>query len=162
TSRARRPRHARAAVPPRPRRRVSRAQPALRDVAVGHADDASSAAAAVKVLPSRAMIPAAAPPGSTLPTSRADCVALDRADPLASLRDAFVVPDGVVYLDGNSLGALPRRTPARLAEVATREWGEGLIRSWNTAGWIDLAQRIGDKIAALIGAGPGEVSVADS
>ncbi len=103
-----------------------------------------------------------ASPPSTLPTSRADCVALDRADPLRSLRDEFVVPEGVVYLDGNSLGALPRRTAARLAEVASREWGEGLIRSWNSAGWIDLPQRIGDRIAALIGAGAGEVSVADS
>jgi len=98
-----------------------------------------------------------------LPTaSRDDCVALDRADPLAGLRDEFVLPEGVVYLDGNSLGALPRRTATRLAEVAAREWGEGLIRSWNDAGWIDLSQRIGDKIAALIGARAGEVSVADS
>ncbi len=94
--------------------------------------------------------------------SRDTCVALDRADPLAALRDEFLLPDGVVYLDGNSLGALPRRTAARLAEVAEREWGEGLIRSWNSAGWIDLSRRIGDKIAALIGAGPGEVSVGDS
>ncbi|HEV7577781.1 MAG TPA: kynureninase [Caldimonas sp.] len=94
--------------------------------------------------------------------SREACLALDRADPLAQWRDEFVLPDGVVYLDGNSLGALPRRTAARLAEVAEREWGEGLIRSWNSAGWIDLARRIGDKIAALIGAHPGEVSVGDS
>ena len=94
--------------------------------------------------------------------SREDCLALDRADPLAALRDEFSLPDGIVYLDGNSLGALPRRTAARLAQVAAREWGEGLIRSWNDAGWIDLSQRIGDKIAALIGARSGEVSVADS
>ncbi|MEO8309958.1 MAG: kynureninase [Caldimonas sp.] len=94
--------------------------------------------------------------------SRDACLALDRADPLAALRDEFALPEGVVYLDGNSLGALPRRTAARLAEVAGREWGEGLIRSWNSAGWIDLSRRIGDKIAALIGAGPGEVSVGDS
>ena len=72
--------------------------------------------------------------------SREDCLALDRADPLAALRDEFSLPDGVVYLDGNSLGALPRRTAARLAEVTEREWGEGLIRSWNDAGWIDLSQ----------------------
>jgi len=123
----------------------------------GHA---SSAAAAVKVLPSRTMT--AALPWSTLPRSRADCGALDRADRLAALRDEFIVPDDTVYLDGNSLGALPRRTAARLAEVTSHEWGEGLIRSWNSAGWIDLPQRIGDKIAALIGAGTGEVSVADS
>ncbi len=94
--------------------------------------------------------------------SRDDCVARDRADPLAPLRDEFMLPHGAVYLDGTSLGALPRRTAARLADVATREWGEGLIRSWNDAGWIDLSRRIGDKIAALIGAGPGEVSVGDS
>jgi len=94
--------------------------------------------------------------------SRADCVALDRADPFAALRAEFVLPDGVVYLDGNSLGALPRRTAARLAEVTEREWGDGLIRSWNDAGWIDLSRRIGDKIAALIGALAGEVSVGDS
>jgi kynureninase len=94
--------------------------------------------------------------------SRDAAAALDRADPLAPLREEFVLPEGIVYLDGNSLGALPRRTAPRLAEVAEREWGEGLIRSWNTAGWIDLARRIGDKIATLIGAGPGEVSVGDS
>ena len=94
--------------------------------------------------------------------SRDDCVARDRADPLAPLRNEFALPHGAVYLDGNSLGALPRRTAARLADVATNEWGEGLIRSWNDAGWIDLSRRIGDKIAALIGAGPGEVSVGDS
>ena len=104
----------------------------------------------------------AASPSSTLPKSRAECAALDRADPLRTLRDEFIVPDDTVYLDGNSLGALPRRTAARLADVASREWGEGLIRSWNSAGWIDLPQRIGDKIAALIGASAGEVSVADS
>ncbi|MEO7114501.1 MAG: kynureninase [Caldimonas sp.] len=94
--------------------------------------------------------------------SRDDCVALDRADVLAPLRDEFVLPDGVVYLDGNSLGALPRSTAARIAEVALREWGQGLIRSWNTAGWIELSRRIGDKIATLIGARAGEVSVGDS
>ena len=94
--------------------------------------------------------------------SREDCVGRDLADPLQALRDEFVLSDGLVYLDGNSLGALPRRTAARVADVATREWGEGLIRSWNSAGWIDLARRIGDKIASLIGAGPGEVSVGDS
>ena len=93
---------------------------------------------------------------------RAACLALDHADPLAALRDEFSLPEGVIYLDGNSLGALPRRTASRLAEVSEREWGEGLIRSWNSAGWIDLAKRIGDKIARLIGAGPGEVSVGDS
>ncbi len=94
--------------------------------------------------------------------SRDACAALDRADPLAALRDEFALPGGVVYLDGNSLGALPRRTAARLAQVAEREWGEGLIRSWNGARWIDLSRRIGDKIAPLAGAGAGEVCVGDS
>ena len=99
---------------------------------------------------------------TALPLTRHDCLALDRGDRLAPLREEFMLPDGVVYLDGNSLGALPRRTPARLAELATREWGVGLIRSWNDAGWIDLAARTGAAIAPLIGAGPGEVSVGDS
>jgi kynureninase len=68
----------------------------------------------------------------------------------------------VIYLDGNSLGALPKTTLARLGEVVTREWGEGLIRSWNTADWIDMPRRVGDKIARVIGAKAGEVIVADS
>ena len=87
---------------------------------------------------------------------------LDAADPLASLRDQFVLPEGVVYLDGNSLGALPKRAAARVQATIEHEWGEGLIRSWNTAGWIELARSVGDGIATLIGAGPGEVSVGDS
>ena len=94
--------------------------------------------------------------------TRDDCIGLDRNDPLAPLRDAFALPDGVIYLDGNSLGALPRHTAARLAEVITREWGEGLVRSWNDPGWIDLARRIADRIAPLVGAAAGEVSVGDS
>ncbi len=94
--------------------------------------------------------------------SRADLAALDAADPLARFRDNFYLPHGVIYLDGNSLGALPVTTPKRVAEVVQHEWGEGLIRSWNTAGWIDLPRRVGDKIAQLIGANAGEVVVADS
>jgi kynureninase len=94
--------------------------------------------------------------------SRADLVALDAADPLGAARDAFALPPGVVYLDGNSLGPLPRGAAARVAEVVEREWGEGLIRSWNAAGWIDAPARIGDKIARVIGAGPGEVLACDS
>src|SRR5207247_754157 len=66
------------------------------------------------------------------------------------------------YLDGNSLGALPRRTIPRLHQVIAEEWGDGLIRSWNDAHWIEAPVRIGDKIAGLIGAKPGEVIVADS
>jgi len=94
--------------------------------------------------------------------TRADLKRLDRDDPLAPFRDRFTLPPGVVYLDGNSLGPLPRATPGRVAKVATREWGEGLIRSWNDAGWIDLAARVADGIARLVGAPPGSVAVADS
>lgn len=93
---------------------------------------------------------------------RAACAALDAADPLAPARERFVLPDGVVYLDGNSLGALPGATVPRLAEVVAGEWGRGLIRSWNDAGWIDAPRRLGDKVARLVGAAPGEVLVADS
>src|SRR5580698_11580633 len=94
--------------------------------------------------------------------TRADLEALDRSDPLARFRELFSLPPGVVYMDGNSLGALPRATPARVAEVVGREWGDGLIRSWNDAGWIDMPARIGAKIGRLIGAPPGTVMVADS
>lgn len=87
---------------------------------------------------------------------------LDRADPLRALRDQFTLPDGVIYLDGNSLGGLPKSAPARIAEVVTQEWGQGLIRSWNAASWFDLPQRLGDKVARLIGAAPGEVVCTDS
>jgi kynureninase len=92
----------------------------------------------------------------------AACEALDRADPLAFHREAFALPAGMVYLDGNSLGALPRATAARVADCVRREWGEDLITSWNRADWIGLPRRVGDKIARLVGAGPGEVVVADS
>src|SRR5258708_847357 len=87
---------------------------------------------------------------------------LDAADPLRGFRDRFALPDGVIYLDGNSLGALPRATAGRLAELVAAEWGRDLITSWNKHGWIDLPLRVGDKIARLIGAAPGEVAVADS
>ena len=94
--------------------------------------------------------------------SRADALALDAADPLAGLRDAFSLPEGLIYLDGNSLGALPKRTAARVQQTIEDEWGRGLIGSWNDAGWIDLWRTIGDAIAPLVGARPGEVSVGDS
>lgn len=94
--------------------------------------------------------------------TRAALEALDRDDPLAAFRALFTLPDGVVYLDGNSLGPLPVATPARLAAVVAQEWGQGLIRSWNDAGWIDMPARIGDKIGRLLGAPPGSVAVADS
>ena len=94
--------------------------------------------------------------------SRADLVALDGSDPLAAARAAFAMPPGIVYLDGNSLGPLPKAAAARVAHVVLHEWGEGLIRSWNAAGWIEAPAKVGDKIARLIGAGPGEVIVCDS
>ncbi|MBD8734758.1 kynureninase [Sphingomonas sp. CFBP 13706] len=87
--------------------------------------------------------------------------ALDAADPLAAYREQFALPEGVIYLDGNSLGALPKATPAALADVATRQWGDRLIRSWNE-GWIDAPQRIGAKIAPLIGAAADEVIIGDT
>ena len=86
----------------------------------------------------------------------------DAADPLSEFRDRFDLPEGVIYLDGNSLGALPKSTPDRLAKVIAKEWGRDLIKSWNTADWISLPQRVGAKIAPLIGAKPHEVIVADS
>lgn len=99
-------------------------------------------------------------------TSRSDCQALDARDPLASLRHLFALPADTIYLDGNSLGALPRVTAQRVRAVIEDEWGAGLIRSWNasgnSAGWIDLPHRTADKIAPLIGAGAGEVMVGDS
>jgi kynureninase len=94
--------------------------------------------------------------------SRDDCARRDATDPLAPLRDQFMLPEGVIYVDGNSLGALPRATPARVAAAVQQEWGDGLIRSWNDAGWITLPQRVGDRIGALIGAQPGECVAADS
>lgn len=91
---------------------------------------------------------------------------LDGADPLDGFRDRFTLPAGVIYLDGNSLGALPKAAVERVHQVVTGEWGEGLIRSWNAsdlgAGWINLPQRIGAKIAPMIGARASEVIVADS
>lgn len=89
-------------------------------------------------------------------------LALDAADPLAAFGTRFSLPEGLVYLDGNSLGALPRDTPARVARAMTEEWGRDLIRSWNTAGWMDMPTRVGDKIGRLIGARPGETVCADS
>jgi kynureninase len=95
-------------------------------------------------------------------TTLQHCRALDAADPLRALRDLFALPAGVTYLDGNSLGPLPRATAARVAATIEQEWGEGLIRSWNTAGWFEMPQRIGDRIGQLIGAKPGETVATDT
>lgn len=95
-------------------------------------------------------------------TTLADCRALDARDPLRPLRELFSLPAGVIYLDGNSLGPLPKAAPERIARAVREGWGEGLIRSWNSAGWFELPRRLGDRIATLIGAGPGEVVATDS
>ncbi len=93
----------------------------------------------------------------------AEAARLDAADPLAHWRKEFALPDsGLTYLDGNSLGALPRRTIARIEAVLGHEWGEGLIRSWNDAEWIGMPAKVGAKIAPLIGAQAHEVIVCDS
>jgi kynureninase len=90
------------------------------------------------------------------------CERLDDQDPLRSLKDQFDLPPGMIYLDGNSLGAMPKTAPARVAQAVTQEWGQNLIQSWNTAAWFTLPQRVGDKIAKIIGAQAGEVVAADS
>ncbi len=97
-----------------------------------------------------------------LAIDRIACEQRDRDDPLARFRDCFRLPAALIYLDGNSLGPLPAELPRRIATVIERDWGEGLIRSWNDAGWIDAPRRVGDMIASLIGARPGEVIAADS
>ncbi|WP_048441827.1 kynureninase [Caenimonas sp. SL110] len=95
-------------------------------------------------------------------TTLHDCRALDAQDPLRSLRSLFTIDQGLIYLDGNSLGVMPAATPARVAKAVTEEWGQGLIRSWNSAGWFTLPQRAGDKIARIVGAQPEEVVATDS
>ena len=94
--------------------------------------------------------------------TRADCLARDQQDPLRALRDRFDLPEGVIYLDGNSLGARPKAALARAQDVVSREWGHDLIKSWNTAGWFALPKRLGDRLAPLIGAHSGEVVVTDT
>jgi kynureninase len=98
--------------------------------------------------------------------SRADCLERDVTDPLGQLRHQFATEaidaQQLIYLDGNSLGIPPRTVAERMQHVIQGEWASGLIRSWNTAGWIDLPGRVGDKIARLVGAAPGELVVADS
>lgn len=95
-------------------------------------------------------------------STRNDCLALDAQDPLAPLRSQFALPEGVIYLDGNSLGARPVAALPRAQAVVAEEWGSGLIRSWNSAGWRALPERLGDKLAGLIGARDGEVVVTDT
>ena len=95
-------------------------------------------------------------------TTRTHCLTLDAQDPLAPLRNQFALPAGVIYLDGNSLGARPVAALERAQAVIVEEWGNGLIRSWNSAGWADLSQRLGNRLAPLIGARDGEVVITDT
>lgn len=92
---------------------------------------------------------------------RAVAQALDAADPLAAFVAEFALPEGVVYLNGNSLGPAPKAALTRVAESAQEEWATGLITSWNKAGWFALPYRLGDRVAELVGAGPGEVVLTD-
>jgi kynureninase len=91
-----------------------------------------------------------------------DAQRLDAADPLAFARDRFRIPDAMIYLDGNSLGALPAVTAGRLTRTVEREWGDDLIASWNAHGWIDAPARVAAKLAPIVGARPDELLVADS
>jgi len=96
------------------------------------------------------------------PLSYEDCQAMDKQDPLCVLKDMYQLPQGLVYLDGNSLGALPKTVQSRVTQAIQHEWGNELIRSWNSSGWFELPRRVGDKIAQLIGAHPGEVVATDT
>jgi kynureninase len=95
-------------------------------------------------------------------TLLSDAAALDAADPIALLREAFYLPEGVIYLDGNSLGARPKATADIAKQVIEQQWGHNLIRSWNSAGWFELPKRLGNKLAPLIGAQDGEVVITDT
>lgn len=95
-------------------------------------------------------------------TSRQDCLALDEADPLAPRRQMFQLPPGVIYLDGNSLGALTHAAERRVQQTLRAEWGTDLIKSWNVHDWIELPARLGARIAPLVGAAPDEIIVCDS
>src|SRR5712691_5023102 len=87
---------------------------------------------------------------------------LDAADPLAFARARFRLPDGIIYLDGNSLGAMPAAAPAALANTAERQWGEDLIASWTKHDWIDWRTKIAARLAPIVGARPSELLIADS
>lgn len=98
---------------------------------------------------------------ATIPT-RADCLARDVADPLRGFRDRFVLPEGVIYLDGNSLGPLPKSVPERVNRMLVEEWGGHLITGWLKDGWMDLPLTLGDRLAQLVGARLGEIAVVDT
>ncbi|MEZ5757243.1 MAG: kynureninase [Emcibacteraceae bacterium] len=94
--------------------------------------------------------------------TRDDFIALDNEDPLAPFAEEFNIPEGMIYFDGNSLGAMPKAAMARAKDVIELEWGTDLIKSWNKAGWFTLVQKLGNKVAKLIGADEGEVIYADA
>jgi kynureninase len=98
------------------------------------------------------------PPG----LDRESALRRDAQNPLAERSGLFALPEGIVYLDGNSLGALPRAVPARVQEVVTEQWGRGLISSWNTADWINLAGHVGTRIAPLVGADAADLHLGES
>jgi kynureninase len=95
-------------------------------------------------------------------TSREACVARDSADPLRGFRDRVMLPEGLIYLDGNSLGPMPRAAAGILNRAIEQEWGRDLIRSWNSAGWFDMPVQLGDRVGALMGAAPGQTVVCDT
>src|SRR5580692_2993688 len=99
---------------------------------------------------------------SASPASREACVARDSVEPLRGFRDRFIIPEGIVYLDGNSLGPMPHVAAGILNRTIEQEWGQDLIRSWNSAGWFDMPVRLGDRVGTLIGAAPGQTLVCDT
>src|SRR3984893_1178974 len=99
---------------------------------------------------------------SASPVSREACVAHDSTETLRGFRDRFIIPEGIIYLDGNSLGPMPRAAAGILNRTIEREWGQDLIKSWNSAGWFDMPARLGDRVGALLGAAPGQTLVCDT
>jgi kynureninase len=95
-------------------------------------------------------------------TTRDDCLKLDRDDPLRHCRERFLIPENLIYLDGNSLGVLPRGVTERIIRTAAEEWGKSLITSWNIHGWFELPRRVGDRIGRLVGAPQGTVVAGDT
>lgn len=94
--------------------------------------------------------------------TRNTCIERDQQDPLAGVKQQFELPEGVIYLDGNSLGVLPKAAKARSKEVIEEEWGKGLVSSWNKAEWFEMPINLGNKLSKLIGAKENEVVVTDT